>query len=538
MDPYELTRMLYARVQALDPRHVSKIIGYLLLQDEAEQDMLRMALGSDALLFSVVDKAKQELGLSPSPNAHFDHPAPFSRPEHPPFHFGTAFDHQLQSTYHLRDVYHPPLVNSHVPFQKQLQQQAELMNRPSIQDTYQHQPLFGAGVFPNDHFYPETFAFLNRNRLKQQKQQQQKSDEHDLMLSLSEHGSPNSSSSSSNNSSHAWKPCVYYSRGHCKHGSGCRFLHTPNSLGIEEHGTESALERLELEIQELLRARKSPVPISLLPQMYFEEFGSALHVDGFLATPEAVQGSGLTSLLCHMKNTLVIDQPNGQQAVVLVEESSRLAVAAHRGDNYDHNGIVSPSSRQIYLTFPAESAFTEEDVNAHFSAYGPVQDVRIPYQQKRMFGFVTFIHAETVKTILAEGNPHYVCGARVLVKPYRDKVKYTDKKNADQQSRNVRNNTDLASKLLEESMQQQQQRENYLQQRLVEFRLQAVDKPQDGATDVLLKETNINLGYILEDDDTHRKTSHSNRNTYSRAASFPENPFAVTYEQETTKLVS
>ncbi|EFJ31671.1 hypothetical protein SELMODRAFT_439924 [Selaginella moellendorffii] len=502
MDPYELTRMLYARVQALDPRHVSKIIGYLLLQDEAEQDMLRMALGSDALLFSVVDKAKQELGLSPSPNAHFDHPAPFSRPEHPPFHFGTAFDHQLQSTYHLRDVYHPPLVNSHVPFQKQLQQQAELMNRPSIQDTYQHQPLFGAGVFPNDHFYPETFAFLNRNRLKQQKQQQQKSDEHDLMLSLSEHGSPNSSSSSSNNSSHAWKPCVYYSRGHCKHGSGCRFLHTPNSLGIEEHGTESALERLELEIQELLRARKSPVPISLLPQMYFEEFGSALHVDGkpidLLSSPSCMRLTS-SSLL----------RPNGQQAVVL-----------------------------IYLTFPAESAFTEEDVNAHFSAYGPVQDVRIPYQQKRMFGFVTFIHAETVKTILAEGNPHYVCGARVLVKPYRDKVKYTDKKNADQQSRNVRNNTDLASKLLEESMQQQQQRENYLQQRLVEFRLQAVDKPQDGATDVLLKETNINLGYILEDDDTHRKTSHSNRNTYSRAASFPENPFAVTYEQETTKLVS
>lgn len=44
-----------------------------------------------------------------------------------------------------------------------------------------------------------------------------------------------------------------------------------------------------------------------------------------------------------------------------------------------------------------------------------------------MFGFVTFVHADTVKTILAKGNPHYVCGARVLVKPYREKSKLVDR---------------------------------------------------------------------------------------------------------------
>lgn len=55
------------------------------------------------------------------------------------------------------------------------------------------------------------------------------------------------------------------------------------------------------------------------------------------------------------------------------------------------------------------------------SKYGHVQDVRIPCQQKRMFGFVTFTYAETVKEILSKGNPHSVCGARVLVKPYREK---------------------------------------------------------------------------------------------------------------------
>ncbi|RRT54595.1 hypothetical protein B296_00049070 [Ensete ventricosum] len=61
------------------------------------------------------------------------------------------------------------------------------------------------------------------------------------------------------------------------------------------------------------------------------------------------------------------------------------------------------------------------------SIYGPVQDVRIPYQQKRMFGFVTFVYPETVKLILAKGNPHFVRDSRVLVKPYKEKGKVSDK---------------------------------------------------------------------------------------------------------------
>lgn len=61
------------------------------------------------------------------------------------------------------------------------------------------------------------------------------------------------------------------------------------------------------------------------------------------------------------------------------------------------------------------------------SKYGPVQDVRIPCQQRRMFGFVTFVYPESVKQILAKGNPHFVCGARVLVKPYREKSRLSER---------------------------------------------------------------------------------------------------------------
>jgi hypothetical protein len=44
-----------------------------------------------------------------------------------------------------------------------------------------------------------------------------------------------------------------------------------------------------------------------------------------------------------------------------------------------------------------------------------------------MFGFVTFVHPETVKEILAKGNPHYICESRVLVKPYKEKGKVANK---------------------------------------------------------------------------------------------------------------
>ncbi|KAL0460940.1 UNVERIFIED_CONTAM: Zinc finger CCCH domain-containing protein 22 [Sesamum latifolium] len=76
--------------------------------------------------------------------------------------------------------------------------------------------------------------------------------------------------------------------------------------------------------------------------------------------------------------------------------------------DYSSMGLAagaSPSSRQIYLTFPADSTFKEEDVSSYFSLFGPVEDVRIPYQQKRMFGFVTFAYPETETVAATASTP-------------------------------------------------------------------------------------------------------------------------------------
>uniref|UniRef100_A0A3Q7GN00 RRM domain-containing protein n=1 Tax=Solanum lycopersicum TaxID=4081 RepID=A0A3Q7GN00_SOLLC len=124
------------------------------------------------------------------------------------------------------------------------------------------------------------------------------------------------------------------------------------------------------------------------------------------------------------------ESPRAAAALMMGDDMHKLSRSHFERGDFGLNGgvgITNPRSRQIYSTFPADSTFKEEDVSNYFSIYGPVQDVRIPYPQKRMFGFVTFVYPETVKTILAKGNPHFVCDARVLVKPYKEKGKVPEK---------------------------------------------------------------------------------------------------------------
>ncbi|EFJ18963.1 hypothetical protein SELMODRAFT_112009 [Selaginella moellendorffii] len=390
MDAYEATQLVFARVQAQDPENVSKIIGLMLLQDRSEQEMARLALGSDALLQSAIAKARRELGLfaaNPHPglsDQHHHHrqhhhqqrinrpsllfipeggtvsssPSNLFQPSPSPDEFAT--DQWLLNHNHQFQLHQDPLLKNTSRFSTSSSPAADAQRR------HLQQLQFPASHYPSSH---------------------------DLAMALT------------------CKPCLYYSKGHCKRGTSCR---SPSS---------GSLERLEMELQELLRGRRTPVSIASLPQLYFEKFGRALQAQGYLTESQrhGKAGCSLTKLLARLKGSVaLIDRPHGQHAVVLAEDAQRFV--GYRADRDDLKD-VNPSSRQIYLTFPAESTFTEDDVSAHFRSYGPVQDVRIPYQQKRMFGFVTFIYPETVKAILSEGNPHYICGARVLVKPYREKAK-------------------------------------------------------------------------------------------------------------------
>jgi len=107
MDTYEATRIVFTRIQSLEPENVSKIIGYLLLQDLGDQEMIRLAFGPNTLLQSMISKAKTELGLSsPSPvqsplrYTQFSNllSRPFSSPALNGFHGGAHIPHEQQDS--------------------------------------------------------------------------------------------------------------------------------------------------------------------------------------------------------------------------------------------------------------------------------------------------------------------------------------------------------------------------------------------------------------------------------------------------------
>ncbi|XP_068668346.1 zinc finger CCCH domain-containing protein 18 isoform X1 [Aristolochia californica] len=440
MDFPDATKVVFNRINMIEPDHVAKIIGYVLLQDNAEREMIRLAFGPDYAVFNLVSKVKAELGLSPKPAASTpispssinsgpisDMPLQFTS-------FTSASSRPFSSPATFRvpsPFWEPQLANNHQPihnldfvhqgaYTESLGEDYRVHNQGqflSLEDQLDAANAVGP-EFSNNYYYPE----------------------HSLGGSLA----PRTNRRSPSLPEFPVKACHYFNKGFCKHGANCRYFHgqtvadsfsqviNPSSnelAGDDQVFSPGSLEKLEMELTELLKSKRGmPVSIASLPMLYFEKYGRNLQADGYLTESQrhGKTGYSLTKLLARLKNSIrLIDRPHGQHSVVLAEDAARYM--DYRNDRNDP-GVIVTGSHQIYLTFPAESTFSEKDVSDYFEIYGPVEDVRIPSQQKRMFGFVTFVFPETVKQILTKGNPHFVCGARVLVKPYREKARLSDRK--------------------------------------------------------------------------------------------------------------
>ncbi|KAM7260747.1 hypothetical protein ACFE04_026222 [Oxalis oulophora] len=190
--------------------------------------------------------------------------------------------------------------------------------------------------------------------------------------------------------------------------------------------SQGSLDKLDLEITELLKSKRGfPISIASLPMMYAEKYGRSLQAEGYLTESQrhGKAGYSLTKLLARLKGIKLIERLYGHHSVILAEDFPKYLDYA--GDRSGSGGII-PGAQQIYLTFPAEITFTEQDVANYFNKFGPVQDVRIPCQHNRTYGFVTFVFSQTVEQILTKGNPHFICGDRVLVKPYKEKPRLAD----------------------------------------------------------------------------------------------------------------
>ncbi|XP_065016522.1 zinc finger CCCH domain-containing protein 54-like [Musa acuminata AAA Group] len=419
MDFFELAKIIFGRVQKLEPENVVKIMGCIFLKEPSEQEMMQLAFGPDAMLLSKISDAKNMLGMFSPKNSMSDmqigsYPPSVSHTFSSPinFHIPAPFwDPQLSSEQqcpsHNFDFVPRPYNTDSFGDRNSLQSQSQPMEQ-----------LDAVNHINNYYYHPEATAFGGGMASRTGRRSHSLSDL-------------------------PTKACHYFNKGYCKHGMNCRYSHAQSfpdgyshafSSNLTDYANEDhvytpkSLENLEMEITGILRSRRGvPVSIASLPMLYYEKYGKNLQAEGYLTESQRHGKSGfnLTKLLSHLRKSIrLIERPHGQHSVILAEDAPRYMEC--RNERNDLCSTVS-SSHQIYLTFPAESTFTEDDVSNYFKQYGQVRDVRIPCQDKRMFGFVSFVHPETVNMILMKRNPHYICGARVLVKPYREKTKIIDR---------------------------------------------------------------------------------------------------------------
>ncbi|XP_027344476.1 zinc finger CCCH domain-containing protein 53-like isoform X2 [Abrus precatorius] len=464
MDGYEATRIVFSRIQNLDPENASKIMGLLLIQDHGEKEMIRLAFGSEALVHSVIFKARKELGLLPL-NSHCHSPCTPSTPSSAsPFLSTNPVPISRQNSNTSRVINSgmtlPPTLSIPKPSTtsaswastlSELQNPDDSLMSPSnlvvgSSTSMNTSSFYGnGGCDPVDEYqlqdqlsflYEGSPSLVSKNSDLFYSQPELSSSptnggDPSLFPSYGWGGSLHRRSCSVNdaclgsedpNSGLGWKPCLYFARGYCKNGTSCRFLHgggIGDAEGAAMVGSPSKFEMMD-QCHELLRSKS-------VQQQRLVAASQLMASSSFPYSPKCM-------------NLLLQQQSDTQRAaaaaaLMMNEDLHKFGRSRLERSDFSLNspGMVNPASRQIYLTFPADSTFREEDVSNYFSIYGPVQDVRIPYQQKRMFGFVTFVYPETVKLILSKGNPHFVCDARVLVKPYKEKGKVPDKKQQQQQ---------------------------------------------------------------------------------------------------------
>lgn len=295
MDFSEYTRIVFNKIKKLEPENATKIIGYLLLQDRGDQEIVRLALGPDQLIHEVIFKAKAELQQlatksAPSPISPLVNPVfnPFSHVSSRPFSSPTAFgvtspfwDPQL-AIKHSSDFIPSGCSDSIA----ELQNQTQLLG---LEDPIEPANSELSG-FSNEYFYPD--AAIGNLRASRR---------FSILPELPR------------------KTCHYFNKGFCKHGSSCRYYHgqvMPESFsqmygddGINEDHFFSprSLEKLEMEIVEILKSRRgNPISIASLPMIYYENFGKVLQAEGYLTESQrhGKAGYSLTKLLARLKNSI------------------------------------------------------------------------------------------------------------------------------------------------------------------------------------------------------------------------------------------
>ncbi|CAA7030078.1 unnamed protein product [Microthlaspi erraticum] len=407
MDPADPTSILFSKIRTLEPDFASKIIGYLLLQDLGNRDLNRLAHGPETLLQSVCLKAKSALGLSS--NGSSSPLNPISRPINIHRHSLSQSSPRTSGNGFMEFSRNPlsPSVNTPGSLGSKISSPFQASSSLFASDGGGGEASGGNGDLLDEQQLGNYLSFLNESSAKN----------NDESADLFGFSAENDDAHLHKRSFSASDACF----GSEEHGYGGGYNRFPHGggggLGDDfdspgGFGSPDYISRQQEEIARMKVAHRQRMAAA----QYLAATGSPMSYD-----------KGINFLL-HSRNAL-------RSGAGQFGEEGYWFGSPGRHEREELLGMGDKSnsaSKQIYLTFPADSSFTDEDVSNYFGNFGPVQDVRIPYQQKRMFGFVTFVHSETVRIILARGNPHFICDSRVLVKPYKEKGRILEKRQQQQ----------------------------------------------------------------------------------------------------------
>jgi hypothetical protein len=311
MDFPELAKLAFSRVQQMEPHNVGKILGCILLREPDEDEMVQLAYGNDATVHAKINDAKATLG------------AMYAR-------CSAQHHHQIGAAHRAAAAaagYHPAAAGVRHHFSPAPAPAAYgYQYWPEPAPVPKAQPDFGL---------VDAAAEAHHYALQQQQNHNGLDDHHHYDAAGGYYyaaaddafhnggaaggGPPPRAAARRANGLSTRRPCYYFTKGVCKHGQNCNFPHHQaysDGFSDDSHhssggGTPGALEKLEMEITELLHSRNGqPLSIASLPTLYGERYGKGLQADGYLTESQrhGKAGYSLTKLLSRLNKIRVIER--------------------------------------------------------------------------------------------------------------------------------------------------------------------------------------------------------------------------------------